>query len=279
MRSNMDTTSELEWLRSPRGEVCLQGGQVTNWRHDDAEVLFVSRKARFERGQSIRGGVPVIFPWFGDDPEKRGRGAHGFARKLPWRVVRHAAAPGGETVELELVDDGATRAVWPHRFVLRLAATLGDELDVALTVENRDDHAFDCELALHSYFRVGDVRAITLSGLQGARYLDKLDGFREKVASAEPLTFDGPIDNVYLDTEATCEIEDIIHGRTLDISKQGSRSTVVWNPWVEGTARLADLGAEDWVHFLCVETANVGANRLRVEPGASHVMRLRVAVR
>lgn len=275
----MNAAAALGWIRSGLGEVCTQGAHVARWRPGGADLLFVSRAARFEPGQAIRGGIPVIFPWFGDDPEKRGRGSHGFARKLPWRVTAQTSSPTELRATLELCDDESTRSGWPHRFLLRLEAVLGDELSVALTTLNRGTEPFAFEAALHTYLQVGDVRAITLRGLEGARYLDKLDGFREKRAPNEPLTFDGPIDNVYLGTQSACELEDIVHGRTLVLEKDGSRSTVVWNPWMEGGARMADLGAEDWAHFLCVETANVGPDAVRLDPGAAHTMRVRLLVR
>lgn len=274
----METTRALEWIRSEHGELCLQGGHVTRWRVDGAEVLFLPRKARFEPGQAIRGGVPVIFPWFGDDPQKSGRGAHGFARRLPWRVVSQDLAKGASQVVLELVDTDETRALWPHRFALRLEATLGAQLELALTVTNRDAQPFEFEQALHSYFQVGDVRAISLRGLEGAPYLDKLDSLREKRAPSEPLAFAGPIDSVFSGTAAACEIEDIVMGRTLRIEKEHSRSTIVWNPWMEGSKRYADLGDEDWAHFLCVESANVGEDKIQLAPGASHTLRVRVGV-
>ncbi len=268
----------LEWIRNEHGEVCTQGAHVVRWRPDGSEVLFVARKARFEPGQAIRGGIPVIFPWFGDDPEKLGRGAHGFARRLPWRVVETSAAKDATRVVLELEDSDVTRALWPQQFLLRLEAQLGAQLELALTVTNRGAQPFEFEEALHSYLQVGDVRAISLRGLEGSTYLDKLDGFARKRASNDPQVFTGPVDNVHLDTESSCEIEDIVHGRTLALHKRGSRSTVVWNPWMEGSKRYSDLADEDWVHFVCVETANVGANAVKLAAGASHTMNLRVEV-
>ncbi len=274
----MEPQPTATWIRSERGEVCSQGAHIVRWRHDDAEVLFVAKKARFEPGQAIRGGIPVIFPWFGDDPEQRGRGAHGFARRMPWKVLASEVGERATKVALELVDDDSTRALWPHRFALRLEASLGERLELALHVTNRGDAAMRFEEALHSYFQVGDVRAISLRGLEGARYRDKLDSFREKRASDSALAFSGPIDAVFSGTDAPCEIEDIVMGRTLRIEKQSSLSTIVWNPWIEGARRFADLGEEDWAHFLCVESGNVGDDAVQLAPGATHSLKLRVSV-
>ena len=48
------------------GELCLQGAQVTAWRlSDERPVLFTSPNSAFAPGRAIRGGIPIIFPWFG----------------------------------------------------------------------------------------------------------------------------------------------------------------------------------------------------------------------
>lgn len=269
----------LEWIRSAHGQVCTQGAHVARWRARGEDVLFLSRKSRFEPGQPIRGGVPVIFPWFGDDPEGRGRPAHGFARRVPWRLVADEHSAAETRVVLELVDDEATRELWPQRFLLRLEARLGDELALALTLENRSETPFTCETALHTYLAVGDVRRVAVRGLEGATYLDKLDGLRKKREGPAPLTFAGEVDRTYVGTSATCHVEDPVLGRTLAVAKEGSRSTVVWNPWSAKAARLTDLGDDEWPAMLCIESGNVAEDALTLEPGAAHTLRVRIASR
>ena len=119
----------LDWLRTDTTELCTQGAHLARWR----DMLFLSSRSRFERGQAIRGGIPLIFPWFGDDPLKLGRGAHGFARRVEWRVVEHEERASGLRARLELRDDDTTRALWPHRFRAELFVDAGDELTLELT--------------------------------------------------------------------------------------------------------------------------------------------------
>lgn len=271
--------SQLEWVRTRRGELCLQGAHVTQWRAGDRDVLFVSRLARFEAGVPIRGGVPVIFPWFGDDPEGRGRPAHGFARRLRWNVLDQGTTKNGEErVVLGLHDDAATMDLWPHRFAAQLDVAFGDELEIALRVENRDQHAFRCETALHTYFAVGDVERVALRGLEGAHYLDKTDGMRRKVQPEGPLVFAAETDRTYVATDATCAIDDPVLARTIEIEKQHAHSTVVWNPWAERVKSFADLGDDEWRRMLCVESGNVADDAVLLAPGATHTMRIVVRV-
>lgn len=269
-------TETLAWVQSPFGDVCTQGAHVARWLSGGRDVLFLSRRSRFERGQAIRGGVPVIFPWFGDDPEGLGRPAHGFARRMTWNLVEKRLEAEALHVALELSDDAGTRALWPHAFGLRLEAELGAALTLTLRVENRDGAPLRFETALHTYLAIGDVRRATLSGLAGATFLDKLDGGRRHREGRAPLAFTGEIDRVYVDTGATCTLEDPVLGRTLTVEKEGSRSTVVWNPWVEKAARLADMADDEWPAMLCVESGNVADDRVTLAPGATHTQRVRI---
>ena len=263
----------LSWIRSPAGEVCAQGAHVTRWR----EGLFLSSKSRFEAGQAIRGGVPVIFTWFGDDPEGRGRPAHGFARRVDWRVVEQATTKGELRAVFELEDDEHTRAQGPGRFRLRLAVHLGAALELELRTENRGPEPLRCENALHTYLAVGDVHQVRLHGLTGAEYADKVAGGARGRQGAEPLSFHGEFDRVFR-SEATCRLEDFALGRTLVVEKSGSRSTIVWNPWSTKAARLSDLGDGEWTRFLCVESGNVGPEALQLAPGAAHVLGVRITI-
>lgn len=133
------------------------------------------------------------------------------------------------------------------------------------------------EEALHTYLAVGDVRRATLTGLAGVSYRDKTDGMREKVQAPEPMALTETTDRVYVGTEGTCVVEDVAGARRLTVTKGNSRSTVVWNPWTEVAAKLPDMEPEGWVGMLCVETANVGADGVKLAPGETHTMRTTIS--
>jgi glucose-6-phosphate 1-epimerase len=150
--------------------------------------------------------------------------------------------------------------------------TVGAGLAVALTVENCGPSAFVFEAALHTYLHVGDVGAASVHGLEGTAYIDKADGMARRRQGSEPVRLRGLTDRVYLDTEAACIVEDPLLKRHLRIDKRGSRTTVVWNPGLEVAGTMADLGPEAWRSMLCLETANVADNAVRLEPGRRHEM-------
>jgi D-hexose-6-phosphate mutarotase len=255
--------------REAEARVAVQGAHVTHWRpHGREPVLFMSPRSVFAPGRSIRGGVPICFPWFAaraDDPTAP---AHGFARIRDWQPMERTDT----TLVFGLQSDEATRRLWPHDFRLRFHVRVGRTLELALEVTNTSAAPFTCETALHTYLLVGDVASVTITGLQDATYIDKVDGGARKRAGDGPLPFDGEVDRVFVGTNATCVVHDPALGRRIGVAKSGSATTVVWNPGPARAAALADLGPEAWRTMVCVESANAADDRLTLAPGAVHRM-------
>jgi D-hexose-6-phosphate mutarotase len=74
-----------------------------------------------------------------------------------------------------------------------------------------------------------------------------------------------------VDTNDDCLLVDPGWNRKIRVSKMGSQSTVIWNPWIEKSARMPDFGDDEWKGMVCIETANVGNSRVRLAPGRSHI--------
>ena len=254
-------------------EIYLHGGHVTRWQPHGAEpVLFLSRRATYAAGKAVRGGVPLVFPWFGPHPTDPQRPMHGFARTRPWRLLTTAPGPDGATViELALEDDEATRALWPSAFSLRYRVAVGATLTLALEVVNTSPAPFTLETALHTYLAVGDVEAVSIHGLEGARYIDKTDGMARKRQGADALRLNDETDRIFVGARERCVVDDPALRRRLVIDKAGSATTVVWNPWATKAATIADLEPDDWRRMVCVETANAADDALSLAPGARHV--------
>jgi D-hexose-6-phosphate mutarotase len=268
-------------VTTPRGSahVYLHGGHVTHYQpRGQVPVLFLSERSHYAAGAAIRGGVPIIFPWFGPRTGHPASPAHGLARQRPWTVTATRPAPHGAVVlALELAAGEDTRHEWDADFQLRYTVTVGDTLDLVLVTENRSRTPIVIEQALHTYLAVADVREVAVAGLAGTTYIDKTDGMRRTRDDARAVHFAAETDRVYLDTTAACIIDDPGNRRQLLVAKDGSQTTVVWNPGPERARTIADLGEDDWRRFVCVETANAADNALTLAPGAAH--RLRATVR
>lgn len=263
------------------GEVYLQGAHVTGWQPAGGRsVLFMSPNSAFAPGKAIRGGIPLIFPWFGPNQRVPSAPQHGFARAAPWQLeaVEQAAGGGAVTLRFVLTDADIGSTVWPEKFRAVYSVTFGATLELRLAVQNRAGHQIAFEEALHTYFAISDIATAGIIGLAGTTYIDKTDGFQRKPQSAERLVLSRETDSVYLDTPARATIDDPGWGRRIVIEKQGARSSVVWNPWAEKAAGLADLGGAAWRGFVCVECGNIADDEVSLDADAEHVMTATVSV-
>ena len=261
-----------------RAVIALQGAQLLNWApHGTPPVVWESPAAKYSASKSVRGGVPVCWPWFGPHATEPAFPAHGFARTLAWDVIATEALSSGATrLVFRFVPPANTRAWWPHASQLELHLSIGTVLEMDLVTRNLSDSDITITEALHTYFGVSDVRAISVLGLDGTDYLDKVGGGRQQQHGA--ITFSGETDRVYLATTAECIIDDPGLQRRIIIAKRGSRSTVVWNPWIDKAAKLGDLGDDGYLRMVCVESANGADDAVVVATGGEHRLGVRYTV-
>jgi glucose-6-phosphate 1-epimerase len=248
-----------------RAELYLHGAHVTGFQpagHDP--VLFMSDSSWFEPGKPIRGGVPVVFPWFGPHPTDKTLPAHGAVRTKEWEVEStRQDLTGAVTIVLRLKLSEAQ---------LRHHVTISDRLTLGLEVKNLTGSTFRYEAALHTYLAVHDVRQVSISGLGGTAYSDKMDGMRRKTQGDEPIRITAETDRIYHGTHSTCVVEDSGGRRRLIVEKSGSRSTVVWNPWIAKAKAMPDFGDDEWPCMLCIETANVTEDAISLQRDETHLL-------
>ena len=251
--------------------ISLQGAQLLSWiPKNEEEVIWLSEDAKFAVGKSVRGGVPICWPWFGAHATNADYPAHGFARTTNWQVISTEALGDGTTrISFTTRPQAETEAMWPAETTVLFQLTIGKKLEMELITHNNGSKPITISQALHTYFNVGDVSNVLLHGLDDARYLDKLDGFKRKNQHG-PLKIKEEVDRIYLDTASTCVIEDNILKRNIVIIKCGSHSTVVWNPWQETASKMGDLGEDGYKKMLCVESSNAAEDALTIEPGKVH---------
>lgn len=242
-------------LNGPRGSSAIiskLGGQVLSWLTPDGrEHLYLSDQAKFDGSVAIRGGIPVCFPQFsglGDLPK------HGLVRTRPWLVNTERCTDDFALITLEISDDEATRALWPHPFLAEITLMLeADRIDVELCVTNTGGLPFSFTGALHTYLRLVQVEDAALEGLRGHAYRDAAKDDQMVFDSGTELVVDGLVDRVYHDVTRPQLLN--AANLSLGIQAQGFPDVVVWNPWVEGCAGMPDMPADGWRHMLCVEAA------------------------
>jgi glucose-6-phosphate 1-epimerase len=255
-------------------EIYIHGAHVAAFQPvGQAPGLFLSSKSHLTPGKAIRGGVPLIFPWFGPHPTRTELPAHGFIRTSEWDLESlEQSADGGVHLALRFASNDATRAMWPHEFALRFRISIGAALEMTLETENTSSSPFTFEDALHTYLTVADVTEINVRGLSGVEFIDKTAGGQRFREGSEPIRIRRETDRLYLNTTSICSVDDFSLARRIVVEKSGSNSTVVWNPWQGKGMSLADLGPE-WPGMICIETVNAADNAVTLQPGARHSTR------
>lgn len=263
-----------------RGELFLQGATVTAWQPAGARpVIFTSPNAVFASGTAVRGGIPIIFPWFGPKQDEPKAPQHGFVRAAPWKLESvETNRPGEVSLRLSITEAEATSPFWPEAYRATYTVSFGKALSIELAVQNRAGREIGFEEALHTYFAISDIAKASVTGLGGTTFIDKVDGARRKTQDSAPIKLSGETDRVYLSTPGRAVIEDPEWRRRIVVEKDGAASAIVWNPWTEKAAAMKDLGAEAWRGMICVETGNAADNAVRLAAGGEHRLTTRISV-
>ncbi len=270
----LDGQSELPMLEVSTpwstAEIYLHGAHVTNFtRKGEAPLLFMSQCSRFAAEQPIRGGIPVIFPWFGP---REGLPQHGFARLKTWELKEFSPAPNGSVSVRFRLPDCPEASTFPA-YTADYVVTVDQGLTLTLKVTNESrDESFTFENCLHTYFQVGDVTAISIKGLKGCEYQDKVHNFTTKPETSDAVAISSEVDRVYINSTGTVEVIDPRLSRKISIAKQGSLSTVLWNPWVAKAQQMPDFGNDEYLRMVCIESGNVGPNQITLPPGESSTL-------
>jgi len=191
---------------------------------------------------------------------------HGFARLTEWNLTKtFADANGNVKLVFALPDDVSVKANWPVAKV-NFIVTVSDKLTMELAVANLSPDNFTFENCLHTYFEVGDISSVSVTGLKGLKYLDKVENFAEKKEAGDAIKVSSEVDRIYQNTTEAIEILDEKLSRKIHVEKHGSVSTVVWNPWIAKAQQMPDFGNDEYQRMLCVESGNVAANGIRLSP-------------
>lgn len=277
---------QLACWRIRRGDdellVAEQGAQVLSYRQGDRPLIWLSEEASFQQGQSVRGGVPVCWPWFGDltrNPKEvqasyQGEAEapfHGLVRGLDWQLEQQRCEGDTGILEFSCPQALGTLPGWPHRVELKLQIRLDERLHLSLTSRNLGARPVAISQALHSYFAVSDIHQVSVEGLDGRRHIDTLENWQQRRQQGEP-RIEGETDRIYLDLPPQLHLLDPAWKRRITLHTQGSASAILWNPWIAKAQRLSQFADDAWQRMLCIETANAMDDRILLEAGASHTL-------
>jgi glucose-6-phosphate 1-epimerase len=247
--------------------VYLHGAHVTHFQRKGEEpLLFMSVESDFSDKKAIRGGIPIIYPWFGP---RENFPAHGIARTSNWELVdSELDSEGVVSLRFRLPSDDALRV----EYIVRV----GRVLSLELKITNRGNTEQSFETCLHTYFQIGSIDTVSVAGLAGCAYFDKVAGV-EAVEESESIRFGGEVDRVYRDGAPVVEIIDPTLDRKILVKKSGSKSTVVWNPWIKKSRAMADFGDDEYLQMVCVESGNIADDRTVLPAGATATLKVELS--
>eukprot|EP01086_Lenisia_limosa_P009683 TRINITY_DN33250_c0_g1_i1.p1 TRINITY_DN33250_c0_g1~~TRINITY_DN33250_c0_g1_i1.p1 ORF type:complete len:291 (+),score=27.61 TRINITY_DN33250_c0_g1_i1:26-874(+) len=217
-------------------------------------VLFLSSKAILNNlKKSPRGGIPVVFPQFGDGPLPK----HGFVRNMLWKHEEEKDTASSFTISV--CDTKESRKIWDFAFKLAITYTvLASELNADVNIQMDEVEPFS--ILLHPYFRVSrpENAIIRVSGLQSdtLSYYCKVDGSQLnmdlKNGTAIQEIDGSEIDRVFRNCENGATVEWKGESHT-SVEYTGFKDLVCWNIGRNKAAGLADLGEDEDLDYVCVE--------------------------
>jgi glucose-6-phosphate 1-epimerase len=258
--------------------VALHGAHLLDYRSvGDQPLLYLSPTARFREGTAVRGGVPVCWPWFGAHPTNPAMPFHGFARDRFW-VFEGVSEADENVTELafRLPPRRTPEGLWSRDFELIYNICVSSALDLELTTRNTGSEPLAVGGALHTYLAVSALSDVCIEGLEGHEYLDATRG-RSRHRQEGPVRFDEAVNRIYLNTGPISTLRDPGWNRLVQIDAKGSRTTVVWNPWVEQSRGFKDLPDDGYHRFVCIETANAEDDVHTLQPGEEHTLACRIS--
>ncbi|MEO1146825.1 MAG: aldose epimerase [Cyanobacteria bacterium J06638_22] len=169
-----------------------RGGIATRWAIADTEIFYLDTERFANPELSVRGGNPILFPICGNLPDDTYQldgqtyqlKQHGFARTLPWQVVKQST-DGRASVTLRLESTEETRSHYPFDCQIRFTYTLqGTTFTLHQQVINQSKTSMPFGIGLHPYFQVSDKDKL--------QFDIPAQAFQTK--SGEPFDFSGDFD-------------------------------------------------------------------------------------
>ncbi len=254
---------------SASAKIALQGGHIFDYTPTDKEpLLWLSEASNFKYGESIRGGIPICWPWFGMHTTDTTLPQHGFARTSLWTHTQTIEKKDATQITLKLQSSSKTKELFPYKFELTLIIDIGEKLQLQLITTNTDTKAFTITQALHTYFNISDTNHITIKGLKNKTYFDALDAHYKK--QVKDIKINKEVDRVFQDTEKEIVLQDT--NSKISISREGSSSVVIWNPWIDKCSRMSAMKEDSYKTFVCIESANALSDAREIESHTSHTL-------
>ncbi|MEJ2373651.1 MAG: hypothetical protein P8Y16_07685 [Sulfurimonas sp.] len=170
---------------------------------------------------------------------------------------------------MSLQDSQESRVLWDYIFQVKYVITIGKTLHLELQTTNLDTKPFTLSQAFHTYFQISSIEDVFIEGLEEKTYLDALT-LKSELQDGS-ITFNGEVDRVYQGVDDEIILNDAKH--QVHIQNSGSKSVVVWNPWIKKCASMSAMQPEAYKEFVCIESANAYEDKRELQPQSSHTLK------
>jgi glucose-6-phosphate 1-epimerase len=267
-------------------EICLQGAQLTQFiPRGESPLIWLSPSAKYNKGQGLRGGIPICWPWFGSlaknpeaiqmqatnpsiDYEKK---AHGFVRTLDWSLSHYAESAHGVELSMTIGHSADTLKIWPFEFSLTCHFILSSHLEVTLETHNLSEQTMHFSQALHTYFPTNDIYNTRILGAEKQDYIDALDKWAIKKQD-NAINIKQEVDRIYF---GKADYRILSAQETIRV-ESNSNSSVIWNPWIDKSKRLSQFSDTDYLSMLCIESANAAQDSVELQAKDTHSLTVKM---
>lgn len=219
-------------------KIALQGAQLLSWQPKGVahDVLWLSEIEPFQLGNAIRGGIPLCYPWFGGVKQP----SHGTARIRLWQLSHYDLSADKVRLEFSLFSE-------LNIIEAKVNMVFTDKCQVTFTHYGEQP----AQVALHSYFNVGDIAQVEVQNLPETCF-NSLTQQQENVPSTRVISEN--VDCIYSAEKSHNQIVDHAFNRTISLNHHNASQLVLWNPWHKVTSGMCENAYQ---HMLCLETARI----------------------
>lgn len=263
-------------------EICLQGAQLTQFIPAGKNpLIWLSPTAQYHKHQGLRGGIPICWPWFGaleknpDSIKQQIQSsdlAHGFVRTMDWHLTQYSESAHQVDLTLSLKHSADTLKIWPFEFQLNCHFSLSKDLSLKLETQNLSKQPMHFSQALHSYFPINDINRTRILGAEKQIYVDALDQWNEKQQQSV-IAIKEEVDRLYF---GKSDYQILTPTQLIRVCSN-SKSSVIWNPWVNKSKRLSQFSPVDYQSMLCIESANVLHDSVCLPAKQNHTLSLNIS--
>lgn len=234
-------------------EIVDFGATVISCNIQGDSILFLSNKALLDESKPIRGGIPIVFPVFGNSNNNK-IPKHGFARQVKWNFVEKYENENNSGIIFELNSDEYTKKIWDYDFKLRYEVIINESsLKNILHVYNTDNKTIDFDVLFHTYYNIHNIENTNIHNIPVFYYNQLTKNIN--INTEENMIINKEVDQIYEKNTNIINIKSETKNYNISCnnSKYDKVSYVFWNPWIYKSKTLTDFDDNEYKKMLCIE--------------------------